>query len=107
MALVKCDYDGARLPPGWWQRVGMACRFHGLRVEYVRIDRTRNGWHVVIAVKQRVALMRLVLVQALCGSDWKRELFNSRRALVFRHTSPFWRKRANVLYSRHLRGVEL
>jgi hypothetical protein len=106
MIVLKCDYDTARFPAGVWQRIGMVSRVHRLRVDYVRIDKTRNGWHVLVGVRGRpVSPVRLVLIQALLGSDWKRELFNSRRALVSRRVPTFWRGRMNVLYTRHHRGV--
>lgn len=87
----------------------MVTRVCRLRVDYVRVNRSGSGrgWHVVVGIGGRVAPLRVVLVQALLGSDWKRELFNTRRAMSVRRTSPFWRERANVLYVRHYRGVEL
>lgn len=106
MTEIKCDYDGA-LPRDLSKRIALVCRAHGLRVEVVRIRKTVRGWHVRITVRRRVAFWRVVLVQALLGSDWKRELYNSRRAIAWRSVPAFWRDRANVLYVRHHRGVIL
>jgi hypothetical protein len=104
MTEIKLDYDGT-FPRDFWFRVGVVLRTQRLRVVAWRRERTRHGWHVVICVANRVSFQRVVLLQALMGSDWKRECFNSRRALAWRHVPPFWRTRANVLYSRHIRGV--
>lgn len=104
MTEIKCDFDGD-MPRDFAKRLGMVVRFQRLRVVHVRIDRTRHGWHVVVVVLNRVAFPRLVMLQAILGSDWKRELFNSRRALAWRRVPAFWRTRANVLYERHYKGV--
>lgn len=104
MTIIKCDYDG-RVPADLAARVQMLARVQRLTVEYVAFRRTRHGWHVTVAVRQRMALLRVVCAQAVLGSDWKREIFNSRRALATRRTSAFWRERANVLYVRHYRRI--
>ena len=101
---LKLDYDGT-FPRDFDVRLALAARVHRLTVTLVRIDRTRHGYHVVIVVRQRVAFTRVILLQAVLGSDWKRELFNSRRACAWRRVPAFWRDRANVLYTRHYRSV--
>lgn len=103
---LMCDFDGA-LPDDFAQRLVVVVAAHRLRVECVSYRKTRRGWHVVVTVRQRVAFWRVVLLQALLGSDWKRETFNSRRATAWRRVPPFWRSRANVLYLRHHRSVSL
>lgn len=107
MTEIKCDYDRATLPREWWDRLRIVMRAQRLTVEYVRVDRTTRGWHVWVIVRQRMAFPRVILVQSLLGSDWKRELFNSRRAIAWRHVPEFWRSRANVLYERHERNVSI
>lgn len=107
MTYLRCDYDG-RIPRDVMAaRLVMVARLHRLRVRWVRFDRTRNGYHMVVNVAQRVALSRVILLQALLGSDWKREAFNSARVLDTRNVPLFWRQRVNVLYIRHYRGVTL
>lgn len=107
MTELKCDFDSAALPREWWERLRVVMRAQRLTVDLVRVDRTTRGWHVLIVVRQRIAFARVVLIQSLLGSDWKRELFNSRRAIVWRHVPAFWRCRANVLYERHDRKVSI
>lgn len=103
---LKCDYDGA-LPRDLTQRLVVIVAAHRLTVERESYCRTRRGWHVEIVVRQRVAFWRVVLLQTLLGSDWKRELFNSCRAVAWRNVPQFWRARANVFYKRHHRRIAL
>lgn len=104
MTVLKCDFDG-RIPAAFVSRVAFVCRMHRVRVQWLEVHATRRGYHVVIHVRGRVTFWRVVMLQALLGSDWKRELFNSRRAMAWRDVPGFWRDRANVLYQRHYRGV--
>ena len=104
MTTLKLDYDRV-IPRDFAKRLALVQRVHRLRFVLVRIDKTQHGYHVVIVVRQRLAFWRVVLLQALMGSDWKRELFNSRRANAWRTLPAFWRERANVLYARHYRSI--
>lgn len=102
MTTLKVDFDGP-MPRDWFDRVRFVTRVHRLPVDTIALRRTRRGWHVTVDVPRRIAFMRVVLLQALLGSDWKRETFNSRRAIAWRRVPAFWRDRANVLYVRHYR----
>ena len=102
--LLKLDFDGT-IPAGFTHRARFVCRAHNLPVVAIEVDRTRHGYHVTIHVARRVSFMRVILLQALLGSDWRRETFNSRRAIAWRNVPLFWRTRANVLYHRHYRRV--
>lgn len=104
MTILKLDFDG-RIPRDFPRRVQFVTRIHRLRVVLMRIDKTRRGFHVLLYVTRRIAFARVVLLQSLLGSDWKRETFNSRRAVAWRNVPAFWRDRANVLYNRHYRSV--
>lgn len=102
MTVLKLDYDGS-FPRDFDKRLALVARVHHLSIALVRIDRTRHGYHALVWVRQRVSFARVVLLQSVLGSDWKRELFNSRRANAWRALPLFWRERANVLYQRHYR----
>lgn len=106
MTTLKVDFDRVTVPHWFESRLLFVARVQRLRVVRVSMRRTVHGWHVVVTVAQRIALSRVILLQALLGSDWKRELYNSRRALR-RDLSPYWRARVNVLYTRHYRNVDL
>lgn len=106
ITLLKLDFDG-RIPAALMQRMQFVCRAHRLPVMLIETHRTRHGYHVVLHIPRRISFMRVILLQALLGSDWKRETFNSRRAVAWRNVPAFWRTRANVLYHRHYRSHSL
>lgn len=105
MTVIMLDFDGAQLPAGWLDRLGFVARQFGVRVLGIEIDRTRRGWHVMAAVTGNVAPLKLVLMQALCGSDYRRETFNGVRAGRLRGVNVFWRDRFNQLFTEHHRRV--
>lgn len=106
----RCDFDGS-IPRDIARRLQMLARVLGLRYEWIRYDRTQHGWHMEIGFQYLTKLSptEIVLVQSVLGSDWKRELFNARRARDLSRHPALWRRapRWNVLYHRHVRGVSL
>lgn len=106
-SLLKLDYDGRQFPPNWMERLGFVARENRLAILWVRIDRTKRGWHLTAQLSKRVAPLRLVLLQALCGSDYRRETFNGVRAGRLNGVNPFWRERFNQLFTEHFRRVEI
>lgn len=113
---IKCDYDG-RIPANFQARLEFVVRVLALRVRSVRFDKTMHGFHAVVIVATRrrmstgenVELLdaEIVAVQLALGSDYKRELFNLSRVRMLPFLPPMWRKRWNVLYHRHYKGVSL
>jgi hypothetical protein len=104
MTLLKLDFDKP-IPRDFAGRLRFVSRVHGLRYVWRCDRRTAHGWHVTLAVAGRVALWRVVLLQAVCGSDWRRETYNAARVVVARQVDLVWRERINVLYKRHYRHV--
>jgi hypothetical protein len=107
MTELKLDFDCDRFPTDFMDRLRVLDRLHALGIVAIGYRRSRRGWHVRICIRRSLGFLRLVAFQAILGSDWKREAFNSRRARNWRDVSPFWRQRANVLYRRHYRGVAI
>lgn len=105
MTTVKLDIDGA-LPADLFARIFWVFHMLGYGVDSIRQDKTRRGWHVVIEVRRRLAPKTVVALQAILGSDPRRELFNLVRVLGLARHSMFWRERWNVLYSTHERGIK-
>ena len=70
------------------------------------VTRTKRGWHVRAGVCGQVEPSVVVAVQAIMGSDWKRETYNLVRARGLARAPAFWRQqgRWNVLYARKLEG---
>lgn len=110
---ILCDYDG-EIPSDVWDRLEMVARIEKLRIRYVRFDRTRHDYHMIVAcsdfARKHGSWMspeRLVALQAILGSDWKREAFNLHRVRNLKDFPAFWHSRWNVLYHTHYRRVTL
>lgn len=105
-AILKLDCDNPDVEPACI-RVQQVLRLAGLasRVTMTRLDRTRRGWHIRVYLTGTMAPMAIVALQAIAGSDWRRETHNWRRVRQWRHLSPESRERFNVLYARHWRGL--
>lgn len=69
----------------------------------VRYSRTRKGWHVRIAHNGTLTPSETICVQFALGSDRKRELLNTMRALRLKGAPKFWKERANILYDYKLK----
>lgn len=94
-----CDYDHAEAPhllPFF-----SVARIVGLRPRWVRYDKTRRGWHVVIQWNRIMSDSELVALQFALGSDYKRETLNLMRVMA-RPSNRAQRCRWNILYERKL-----
>lgn len=72
----------------------------GVSPLFIRHDRTRRGWHVVIRWNRKFEPAERVALQAVLGSDVKRETLNLMRVIGGRHRG---NKRWNILYSHKIR----
>ncbi|MEM2946277.1 MAG: hypothetical protein QXI87_08030 [Thermoproteota archaeon] len=61
------------------KRVGFIARKLRLTVKDVKAWRTANGIHVRITTKEKMHPITAVLIQALMGSDYAREVYNAIR----------------------------
>ena len=77
-------------------------RFIGLRVSWVRYDRTRRGWHVVIRMRDKRSPIECVALQAVLGSDRERETFNLARVMWARREGRRLGNRWNILYEKKI-----
>lgn len=100
--VLRLDYDRARLPRDSYRRIVAALRWLRLRPLAVVYRKTARGWHVKIAVGRRCSPLVVVALQAILGSDPKRETFNLVRARTLPRASPEWRNRYSVLFGRKL-----
>lgn len=108
MRVLLLDYDtvaeaglvSRRLPLVIWQT--------GIRVKAVAYmySSSGKGLHVIVYLRDWLPAFQVVVLQAILGSDWKRETFNLVRVRNLRRTRAFWRQRWNVLYSWKFRGPE-
>lgn len=101
-SVLRLDYDRARLPRDSYRRVVAALRWLRLRPLALVYRRTARGWHVKIAVARRCSPLVVVALQAIMGSDPKRETFNLVRARTLPRAPSEWRNRYSVLFGRKL-----
>jgi hypothetical protein len=76
----------------------------GYKVLAVKTHITKRGVHRLVQIKAHLQPLEIVMLQALCGSDLRRETFNLVRALRLPDAPAFWHTRWNVLYSEKLTG---
>ena len=95
-----CDYDGD-LPKDIADRVHSLARMLDARVEWMRIDRTARGWHLVVEWNRDFEPAQTIALQAILGSDPKREALNLWRVLSGIRTEG-QKKCWNILYRRKL-----
>jgi hypothetical protein len=67
------DFDGEGPD---WGRIYNVARRHRLKPVAMELYRTRHGWHVVVFTRRRVEPWQALVLQALMGSDWRRESLN-------------------------------
>lgn len=81
---VFLDYDFRRTPR--LAQLFAACHIAGLKVVSIMDRRTKKGWHRVIRLRQRLSPAETVALQAILGSDRRRENLNLMRVLSLRDT---------------------
>lgn len=101
---VYLDFDMGRRSPRVTP-IFVTFRAIGIRTKWVRFDRTRKGWHVILCLNTEISPSQTIALQAILGSDKRRETLNLMRVMEMeRHgATPFWRKRWNLLYERKLK----
>ena len=100
-AVLRMDYDG-RIPARSYARLVSALRWLRLRPLAAVYRRTARGWHCKVALTRRCQPLVVVALQAILGSDPKREVFNLLRARALPHVPAEWRSRYSVLFGRKL-----
>lgn len=101
---LKIDLDGT-LPRDIDERVHWCLRVMGVRVEWWSVRKTRRGWHVEVELRGRLHPWKVVALQAILGSDYRRETFNLRRVWNWRGLDSAARKHWNVLFTRKVHVV--
>lgn len=98
MTKLLLDFDGP-IPARFDWQLAEVCRCLVLKCQWWRVSRSKRGWHICVSLKGRIAPISVVAIQAILGSDWRREMFNLYRARRLRRMDPWWRDKWNVLYS--------
>jgi hypothetical protein len=119
--LLLLDFDSAEAYRDFPMRARFLARWLGLvsdEVNYrerwadfrVKRRRTARGWHVVVYYPAELVAyvppLQIVALQALLGSDWKREGFNLVRVLNLKDAPEAWQTRWNVLYTQKFGAVD-
>lgn len=94
------DIDAARAPK--LSGINSLAHILGVVPLFVRCDRTRRGWHIVIRWSRKFQPIEHVAIQAILGSDYRRETLNLMRVLSGPRGAGT--KRWNLLYSGKLTG---
>jgi len=94
--LVYIDWDHRRTPP--MRPVWTGLRICGLRPRWIQHRRTQHGWHVIISLTRRLPAAETVALQAILGSDRRRENLNLMRVLALPKHSRFFQQRWNLLF---------
>jgi len=85
---------------GWRPKLVRICRVSAmlqLKPVWIREDRTRHGWHIVIEWGRRFSPLEIVAMQCVLGSDLERETYNLARVMSGKKS-----KRWNLLFERKL-----
>lgn len=100
--VLTCDYDGRR-PPSIVEIRSLMNRL-GVRVEWLRFDRTRRGWHMIVRLRLTLSPAERICFEALLGSDLHRCALDLMREMAVRRGrfSNFWRRRTSLLFERKL-----
>lgn len=76
--VVKLDMDGWFLP-NIQARLDTVKHLTQLETKDTRFKKTKNGFHVYLYFKENLSDWQVLALQAILGSDWKREAINFRR----------------------------
>jgi len=101
---IKLDYDKGMKVPLQSRMAWLAARAGLTLLTYdKRRSPSGTGWHVLVTVTPSpCTCMEVVALQAVFGSDPKREACNINRARMVdtKQVTPYWASRWNVLYGK-------
>lgn len=90
------DFDERRPAPA---ELLARLKLCGIALKTIRFERSTNrGWHVIMWTEKRLSKLQTVAVQAILGSDPRREAINYQRA-TSGVCNGFWQKRFNILFA--------
>jgi hypothetical protein len=95
---IKIDIDSRELERAVFQRLDVICAVLTLHRKALCVTRTRHGWHVIVQVSETIHPQGIVAIQAICGSDWRRETYTLQKARRLHAVDAYWRDRFNTTY---------
>jgi len=75
MKTLKLDLDGKNGLSLFLDRIWIL-KYLGIKVVKVKIHHTTNGFHARLVCDNHIEPVKAILIQALLGSDYRRELCN-------------------------------
>jgi len=60
-------------------KIRQLIRILGIKAKFIRYDKTKHGWHIVISTPHKFTPLETIAIQAILGSDRVREAMNLRR----------------------------
>ena len=93
--ITLCDFDTDWRPSCAYIR--RLAEFIKARATYIREDRTKHGWHMMICWNRSFTPLEQVAIQLALGSDVQRETYNLARVMSGKRS-----KRWNLLFERKL-----
>ena len=108
----KLLIDVDRVRRGGGSKLGpIFSAFHicGLRAKWIRFDRTKKGWHIVVFLDMALTPAETIALEVVCGSDRRRANLDLMRVLAMRKhgASKFWQARSHILYSGKLETARI
>lgn len=95
--LLMLDYDTKK--PFCFRHIAWVARRLRFRLNWVSYQRTVRGWHILVQCNRKFSPMETVALQAILGSDRKRETFNLCRILSGKISDNRW----NLLFKEKLK----
>lgn len=105
MRVLLLDIDEPLLLSRVMESLPFAVAKLALHVEHIQIvtSPSGRGFHVIVTMREFLKPAMIVALQIICGSDWRREVFNLVRVRRLSDAAAFWQMNWNVLYSESLR----
>ena len=87
--LTLCDYDSGEWSPPY-PLICRIARMLDIVPVWSRYDRTEHGWHLVIQWNRSFTPLEIIAIQAVLGSDRKREAYNLARVFSGKASNARW-----------------
>lgn len=78
--IARLDIDSQELPPELYQHIAWVLFQLDNAATLLELRKTVRGWHVIVTLARPIEPLVLVALQAILGSDPRRETFNLVRA---------------------------
>ena len=107
MKLIKIDIDKPRISTHDVNKILKVKSILGLDINSVKIEKSHSGnYHITFEVQNNLNDFEIVAIQAMMGSDYKRECYNLLRVASGKFKNKEWnilfKKKINIKLPKHL-----